>query len=129
MKKIFKIFLTLAIAVCIFPTSTFAIETENSRENNPMEITPYWWPGNPNPQPGTEDWFFQNPSYGSSAPDPVAKQCGYDAIVDALLPSAVEEAFMNWYLKKQFDIYTFGLSFAVNVTYNYAVCLWRSGVR
>lgn len=123
MKKVFKIFLVLAIMACMFPVSISAEEPEDT------EVTPYWWPGNPNPQPGTEDWFFQNPTYGTNSPDPVARECGKKAIYDALVPSLAIDAFIAWYAKRKFDLYTFGLSFVVNVTYNYAACLWSSGVR
>lgn len=129
-KKLFTRIISLFVVtsmliLCTTSKNPVYAATNNNGSN---ESTPLWWPGNPNPQPGTEDWFFQNPTYGGNAPDPVARECGKDAVFDALLPNSAA-AFAKWYALRKFDLYTFGLSFAANVTYNYAICLWRAGVR
>lgn len=127
-KKLKYFILPIALCLTIVGTMNTTPIYANTIDNTNI-ATPNWWPGNPNPQPGTEDWFFQNPSYGTNAPDAVARRCGQEAIFDALVPAAAEEAFVMWFAKKAFDIGTFGLSFVANMTYNYAMCLWRSGVR
>ena len=123
-----RIAIALFTIVFIFSVTVPVCAESIDFKEGTQEVSPNWWPGNPNPQPGTEDWFFQHPNYGSNAPDPVAKECGYQAIVDSLLVPSGIAAFNTWYLKKKFDLYTFGLSFVAEVTYNYATCLWRSGV-
>lgn len=118
--------ITSLLILCTTSKNPVYAATNNNGSN---ESIPKWWPGNPNPQPGTEDWFFQNPTYGTSSPDPIAKECGKEAIYDALVPSLAIEAFATWYAKRKFDLYTFGLTFVAEVTYNYATCLWDAGVR
>ena len=91
---------------------------------NGSTYTPDWWPGNPNPQPGSEDWLFQHysPNLGSTAPKGTVSTClvsiGFD-----LTWAAVTAFFKTgpWNLKR-FVTY-FGTTFAVS----YANCLVSKG--
>ena len=129
LKKLLSCFAVLSLFVMCASTTSVYASSNNVNTNNDILIQPRWWPGNPNPQPGTEDWFFQNPTYGTNSPDPIAKECGKKAIYDALMPSLAIDAFVTWYAKRKFDLYTFGLTFVAEVTYKYATCLWEAGVR
>lgn len=88
-------------------------------------VQPRWWLGNPNPIPGTEDWFFQNQNYGSNAPIAFSRDCAKQALKDALIPGGTIEAINYWLLKKAFSIGSFGVGYI----YSYGLCLWNKGVR
>ena len=84
-----------------------------------------WWPGNPNPQPGTEDWLFQHysPNLGSTAPKATIDSCLVSVGLD-LCAAAVKAFFQTgpWTLRR------FVTYFGVALAESYALCLIAKGI-
>ncbi len=100
-------------------------EITNELKIDGTTYKPTWWPGNPNPQPGTEDYLFQHysPNFGSSASKPMVNACLVSMGID--LAKSVVKAFFKkgpWNLKR-FVIY-FGLALAES----YVTCLITKGI-
>lgn len=72
MKRKYIIIYLLASFCFLIPVGVNA-EEPNNEEFGTEEITPYYWPGNPNPIPGSEAWLHEN---GTKIPTgPKARQC------------------------------------------------------
>lgn len=92
---------------------------------NGITFKPTWWPGNPNPQPGTEDWLFQHysPNLGSSAPKSTVSACLVAIGID--LSKAAVKAFFEsgkWTLSR------FVSYFGIALAESYATCLIGKGI-
>ncbi len=100
-------------------------EITNELKIDGTTYKPTWWPGNPNPQPGTEDYLFQyySPNFGSSASKPTVNACLVSMGID--LTKSVVKAFFKtgpWTLKR-FVIY-----FGVALAESYITCLISKGI-
>ena len=93
-----------------------------------QEVSPNWWPGNPNPQPGTEDWFFQHPDYGSNAEPHQADKCAQKAFDDAYIYN-MTESIAVWVVTGSFSLAAFATAFGTSYAISYATCLYNEGVR
>lgn len=123
MKRICSILLVLML----FVSTVVTVLAEGDFPPSEQPTT-RWWPGNPNPQPGIEDWFFQNQNYGSNAPIAFSRDCAMQALKDALIPGGTAEAINYWLLKKAFSVGSFGVGFGVGYMYSYGACLMSKGV-
>ena len=100
-------------------------EITNELKIDGTTYKPTWWPGNPNPQPGTEDYLFQHysPNFGSSASKPTVSACLVSMGID--LTKSVVKAFFKtgpWNLKR-FVVY-----FGVALAESYITCLITKGI-
>lgn len=93
------------------------------------QLTTRWWPGNPNPQPGTEDWLYQNYSknLGNNASQVVAESCALSALVGGSF-TAAEATIGTWVKGKKFSLGSFVLTFGIGAASGYAQCLVVNGI-
>ena len=117
-----KLFIAFVVVACLMPISISADEIENA------DIVSYWWSGNPNPKPGTEEWFFQNPNYGGKAKSHQAKKCAQKAFDDAYI-SNMSGAITAWLATGAFSLAGFTATFGSGYLISYASCLYKDGVR
>lgn len=101
--------------------------TNELRINNNV-IKPNWWPGNPNPQPSTEDWFFQHMDYGGNAPSGIAKACAVEAFNNTYI-NTMSSAVVAWAAGGAFSLSVFAATFGFSYVMDYAKCMYRHGVR
>lgn len=95
----------LFVGVPLAPISMTRIEAKA------IEIVPTWWPGDPNPKPGTEAWLQQN-AHVAPGNMALARSCAVKAGVNAT--STVLTSWLSsgvWTLES--FVITFGLSFGV----------------
>lgn len=83
---------------------------------------PRWWPGDPNPQPGSQEWLWTHASYTTSS-SAKAKKCGLKALKGAVIVGGVDRAVEKWVLKAIFNVGTFAASFGLSFAYGYYTCL------
>lgn len=93
-------------------TTCYYVELLQEINNEQISIAPTWWPGNPNPQPGTEDWMFQNQHY--APPSDLAKKCAIKAMGGGSLSSI--GAFLKFGASIGLAIRTFGVGWAISYT-------------
>lgn len=124
-KKLLSCFAVLSLFVmCASSTNVYA-STNDANTNNDVLIQPRWWPGNPNPQPGTEEWFFQHPDYGPKGDSQIAQKCAIEALFPSLGSSALSEITI-WIAKGVFSVGSFGISFGSGFVVSYGVCVWNA---
>lgn len=122
-KKVFIIMLSFIFIFTFLIVPVSAMDNENTVNENPStEISTFWWPGNPNPIPGSEAWLQQHGGIKAKS-SAKAKACGIKALKDAFIPGTAEAAIGTWLLKQVFSVTSFGLSFGVNAAYNYYQCV------
>ena len=127
-KKLLSYFAVLSLFVmCASSTNVYA-SSNDANTNNDVLIQPRWWPGNPNPQPGTEDWFFQHPDYGKNATKLQAEECGKSALIGATT-SLVVAGFATWLSGGVFTVALFAKTFGEGLVGTYGTCLFEKNVK
>lgn len=77
-----------------------------------------WWPGDPNPEPGTEAWLQLHGNVTTND-STVARRCALEAVGSSIAPSSI----YSWVAKGAFSVASFGLAFGIDWTYNYWKCI------
>ena len=100
-------------------------EITNELKIDGTTYKPTWWPGNPNPQPGTEDYLFQHysPNLGSSASKSTVSACLVNVGID--LGKAAVKAFFQ---SRPWNLRRFVIYFGVALAESYAICLITKGI-
>jgi len=132
LKKFLSSILVITLCLILLPTSVLA-EEETVESYEPMRISSgissRWWPGNPNPPYGSEDWLFQNYGYnfGSSAPSDIAKGCALQALIGGGISGAETLAY-TWSTGGVFTLGVFVFKFGAGAATGYAGCLIYNGI-
>lgn len=132
-KKIINVVTCCLLTVSLFLPNLNAFAEESKEENEMNQsslIQPRWWPGNPNPQPGTEDWLYQNysPNLGSSASSSVAEDCSLSALIGGGV-SVTSNTLKNFISGKKYTLAIFITYFGVGYAEGYAACLIYNGIK
>lgn len=125
MKKICSMLLVLMLFV-----STGGTVLAEDDFSTPKPPTTRWWPGNPNPQPGTEDWLFQNYgyNYGSNGSTKITENC----LLSALIGGGVGGAYTLVETMKKGGKLTLNRvvsAFGVSTATSYVACLIENGIK
>lgn len=118
-KKILVISVCLFIIVNLFtPIWAEPMIKSKDENSNVYAVTPRWWPGNPNPEPGSEAWL-QNHMY-LPAPSEKARSCAYSTLINTTLTSGVSA----WLSRATLTAYSFGITFGAEYLVSYALCVF-----
>ena len=101
----------LFVGVPLAPISMTRIEAKA------IEIVPTWWPGDPNPKPGTEAWLQQNAHVGPGNME-LARRCAVQAGIGAGSRLLIDWLYTGVWTLESF-VMTFGRDFAVD----YFMCI------
>ena len=125
--KIFKKFVCLLLIFGLCSVNMNQVVVKAADLKNQSLLQPNWWPGNPNPQPGTEDWFFQNLTYGANATKLQAEGCVKSALIGAGF-SISFLALATWVSAGTFTLAAFGSTFGTGLITSYGACLFEKNV-
>lgn len=123
MKMILKKVLILTFSLVLFAglATPISAETNNQSSGDKTEEsgpTPRWWPGNPNPLPGSEAWL-QNHMY-LPAPSVTARRCASSALIGTSLTSGVGA----WITRGPLTAFSFGATFGAGYLISYTLCVY-----
>lgn len=127
MKKMHNILLafvcSLSLLIC-FISPISAIETTQSEdvEIGGQAVSPRWWPGNPNPVPGSEAWL-QNHMY-LPAPSATARRCAKSALTGSVVTGGITAGVEKWIIKGILTGASFGASFGIGYIVSYTQCVF-----
>lgn len=133
-----KIILSCFIAVCMLSISTINTHANDSDSPTlvlvPLDTSgvyedgtapqPRWWPGDPNPQLGSQEWLWTHTSYTTPS-SAKAKKCGLEALKGATITGGAQRAVEKWLLKLAFNVGSFAASFGIGFAYSYYTCLTK----
>lgn len=108
----------LMTGVAVTPISAVSMEADPITQLSRAR----WWPGDPNPEPGTEAWLQLHGSTTTSDPT-VARRCAVQALAGAIIPGGIDAAVHKWILKGVFSVSSFALSFSISWCYGYFTCI------
>lgn len=83
--------------------------------------SPNWWPGDPNPQPGSEAWLQQNANVRASDMT-TARKCALEALIGSGIGSS-SDAFISWLGRGVWSVGSFAQSFGVSWVVSYFYCI------
>lgn len=114
---------SISFAAVLFVNVPLAPIDAKSIEAATTVNQPNWWPGDPNPQPGSEAWLQLHASVKPGNME-VARSCA----LQALAPSGVgagAESFITWLYQGVWTVGSFAASFGLNWTVGYFDCIIR----
>ena len=125
--KIKKIFLALlATIICLSSVSfingdifakAMTIQEEEIVEN-PDDPEPRWWPGNPNPFPGSEAWLQQHIDYSSGDPTK-SREC----LIEAFGFGSLTGEALSWLAAGTFTVASLLKSFGTGIAISWLLCM------
>ena len=107
----------LFVGVPLAPISMTRIEAKA------VEIGPTWWPGDPNPKPGTEAWLQQNYYVGPGNIE-LARRCA----LQALLPAGIKagsKSLIIWLANGAWHLGSFAGTFGLKFAVEYCSCILK----
>ena len=137
MKKfIICIFATCCFMLCM-GIPTFAKETPvtisldpyqnsytNTQQTTVNDNLPQarWWPGDPNPQPGSQEWLW---THATMKPNTAtkAKKCAINALLLGGFKGSAESAVVTWITKGIFTLGSFAATFGIGFAVDYFSCI------
>lgn len=126
MKEIKKTILSFAfnLVLVVGIVTPISAETNNQSSKDKTEEsgpTPRWWPGNPNPAPGSEAWL-QNHLY-LPAPSAKAKTCALQTLGGSVA-GATTVTVGKWIANGVLTAASFGLWFGMQYIASYTYCVF-----
>lgn len=117
----------LLISVCCIITCiigsihVYAKETQNFSyiEMKSAEISPYYWPGNPNPIPGSEAWLQQHLYFVPTSPK--ARKCAQQVIGSGWNTA---EGIVGGIIGATVSMISFAKSFGASSAINWFHCMY-----
>lgn len=81
-----------------------------------------WWPGDPNPQPGSQEWLWTHAQMKPGSPTK-AKKCAKQALIKGGFTGSAESAVVTWMLGNVFTLGAFAATFGVGFSVEYFNCI------
>ncbi|MBF0579390.1 hypothetical protein IM774_06285 [Erysipelotrichaceae bacterium RD49] len=82
-----------------------------------------WWPGDPNPRPGSEAWLQQNTNVRAGNME-AARRCGLQALAPAGI-GAGADTFYIWLMQRVWTVGSFARTFGISWVVGYFDCIIR----
>ena len=106
---------TLCICVPLAPINAKSVEASLTA------VQPRWWPGDPNPRPGSEAWLQQHASVKPGNME-VARRCALQALAPSGIGAGAGE-FISWLTKGVWTVGSFAQSFGISWVVGYFDCI------
>lgn len=130
-----KFFISIMLTFCLFSISCLSASAKDDASQNlldPYETTeednttpqPRWWPGDPNPQPGSQEWLWTHATMTPGTPTK-ARSCAIEAITVGGLGNSALSKVSSWIAREVFTVASFASSFGVGAAINYLQCILR----
>lgn len=120
MLKFKKILIFMVSCFLVVMSMSLPLKAEGKNVLEPSVETK-WWPGNPNPAPGSEAWLQL---YGYTAPKNVetARRCAVEAL--GIAPTA--SSLISWLAKGVYTVSSFCRTFGADFVGNYFSCVLKT---
>ena len=119
-KKILVSILSCLMLVTSISMPLHAQENTLQSSKSPDQIEARWWPGNPNPEPGSEAWL-QLYGYKTPGNPTIARKCALEALGGSFGASSIA----SWIAGGTFTVLNFARTFGASWAVGYLACIIR----